>query len=248
MTDSKICFVLIRGLLREARHWGNFPEILQNQYPNKIILTPDIPGNGRLNTLTSPNTISGLTDALRQQVPDDYRVQLIAISMGGMIAIDWMSRYPNEVCSAVLINTSLSNISPFYQRLRWQNYHKIIKLLLTTRCEREPLILALISNKHAHDYALIKDWQRWQKNNPISSVSAINQLLAAAKFSARTIPTQPILIISSSADRLVDYRCSLKLQQGWNKDYLQHSTAGHDIPMDEPQWLLTVISKWFGQH
>ena len=248
MTDSKICLVLIRGLLREARHWGNFPEMLQNQYPDRLILTPDIPGNGRLNHLTSPNTISGLTDALRQQVPDDYRVQLIAISMGGMIAIDWMSRYPNEVCSTVLMNTSLSNVSPFYQRLRWQNYHKVFKLLLMPRHAREPLILALISNKHAHDYALIKNWQRWQKDNPISSRSAINQLLAAARFSASPPPAQPTLIISSSADRLVDYRCSLKLQQRWDKDYLQHSTAGHDIPLDEPQWLLTVISEWFNQH
>ena len=104
MTDCKLCFVLIRGLLREARHWGKLPELLQKQYPNALILTPDIPGNGKLNHLTSPDTIEAMTDALREQVTKEYALQLIAISMGGMIAIDWMSRYSAEVNSAVLIN------------------------------------------------------------------------------------------------------------------------------------------------
>jgi len=248
MTDPKLCFVLIRGLLREARHWGNFPEILQKQYPNALILTPDIPGNGRLSQLTSSNTISGMTDALRVQIPDYYSVRLVALSMGGMIAIDWMSRYPNEVNSAVLINTSLRNISPFYHRLRWQNYYKIIKLLFIAKQQREQFILALTSNKQSHANALITSWQQWQQENPVSSVSAKNQLLAAATFAISSIPVQPILILCSSADRLVDYRCSLKLQRIWHKDYRQHDTAGHDLPLDDSRWLVVVMSEWFNQH
>lgn len=247
MTDSKLCFVLIRGLLREARHWGKIPGLLQKQYPNVLILTPDIPGNGKLSHLTSPETIEGMTDALREQVPKDYPLQLIAISMGGMIAIDWMNRYSSEVNSAVLINTSLSNFSPFYQRLRWQNYPGIIKLLFTARRDREQLILALTSNKHADDAALISEWQQWQQENPVSTRSAKNQLLASATFSTRSAPLQPVLIICSSADRLVDYRCSLKLQQSWHKEYKQHNTAGHDLPLDEPDWFMTEIGLWFNQ-
>lgn len=247
MTDPKICFVLIRGLLREARHWGNFPEMLQNQYPEALILTPDIPGNGSLSQLTSPDTIAGMTDALRHQIPDYYPVRLIALSMGGMIAIDWMNRYPNEVSSAVLINTSLGNISPFYQRLRWQNYHKIIQLLFTAKPQREQLILALTSNRQPHSSGLIHNWQQWQQENPVSTVSAINQLYASATFSISSIPAQPILLVSSSADRLVDCRCSLKIQQSWHKDYRQHNSAGHDLPLDDPHWVVAVISEWFNQ-
>lgn len=248
MTDSTICFVLIRGLLREARHWGILPGLIQEQYPSALILTPDIPGNGRLNHLTSPNTIAGMTDALREQIPQNYPVKLIAISMGGMIAIDWMERYPSKVSSAVLINTSLSNISPFYLRLRWQNYPKIIKLLMSAKRDREQLILALTSNKHAHNAELLSEWQRWQQENPVSNASAKNQLLASSTFSTSSIPVQPVLIISSSADRLVDYRCSLMLQQSWHKDYKQHDTAGHDLCLDEPGWFMTEMNKWFKQH
>ena len=247
MTDPKVCFVLIRGLLREARHWGGFPEVLQKQYPDALILTPDIPGNGCLNQLTSPDTIVGMTDALRKLIPGHCPVRLIALSMGGMVAIDWMNRYPDEVSSAVLINTSLRNISPFYQRLRWQNYHKIIQFLFTSKRQREQLILGLTSNVQSHDNELITHWQQWQQKNPVSNASAKNQLLAAATFSICSIPAQPILIISSAADRLVDYRCSLKLQQSWHKDYRQHNTAGHDLPLDDPHWVVAMISQWLNQ-
>ncbi|MDC9728805.1 MAG: alpha/beta hydrolase, partial [Methyloprofundus sp.] len=169
------------------------------------------------------------------------------LSMGGMIAIDWMNRYPDEVTSAVLINTSLGNISPFYRRLRWQNYYKIIQLLFTAKQQREQLILAMTSNTQSDSSELLADWQQWQKESPVSSASAKNQLLASAIFSVNVIPNQPILIVSSSADRLVDYRCSLKLQQSWDKDYRQHDTAGHDLPLDAPHWLVAVVSQWISQ-
>ncbi len=248
MTEATFCFVLIRGLLRESRHWGDFPQRLQQQYPGSLILTPDIPGNGHLNHLVSPNTIADFTDTLRQQVPDNYTVKLIAISMGGMIAIDWMHRYPKEVNAAVLINTSLRNISPFYKRLHWQSYPKIIKLLLSKPPVRELLILALTSNKHRYNAELIRHWQCLGQENPVTLKSAVNQLRASATFSMQGVPLHPLLIISSSADRLVDYRCSLKLQQLWHKDYLQHDSAGHDLPLDEPKWLISEMSRWFDCH
>ena len=76
-------FVLIRGLLREARHWGEFTGNLQQQFPDAKLMTPDIPGNGRLHHATSPKNIAGMTEALREQVSIKHRLRLIALSMGG---------------------------------------------------------------------------------------------------------------------------------------------------------------------
>ena len=114
-------FVLIRGLLREARHWGEFTGSLQQQFPHATINTPDIPGNGRLHQIASPTTIAEMTEALREQINTNQPLRLIALSMGGMIASDWMIRYPHEVEAAVLINTSARPFSPFYHRMRWTN-------------------------------------------------------------------------------------------------------------------------------
>lgn len=238
-------FVLIRGLLREARHWGKFTDILQEKFPDKAeILTPDIPGNGRLHSITSPITIADMVDALRKQIPVCDRRTLIALSMGGMIAVDWMIRYPGEIKSAVLINTSARPFSPFYHRLRWAIYPKILKIIFRSKYQKEVDILALTSNRHGSDSELLESWRHWLQQYPVSAASARNQFCAAAKFHVETKPQQPILIVTSKADRLVDFRCSVILHQKWQTDYIAHGTAGHDLPLDEPEWLANIICQW----
>ncbi|MBX9895007.1 MAG: alpha/beta hydrolase [Nitrosomonas sp.] len=238
-------FVLLRGLWREARHWGEFPGHLQQQFPGALISTPDIPGNGLRNQEISPDTIAGMTDALRQQVNLSQPVRLIALSMGGMIAIDWMTRYPAEIEAAVLINTSARPLSPFYHRLRWTAYPFALPMIFRSATQREADILRLTSNRHPHDTKLLESWQQWQRQNPVLPVSARNQLLAAMKFSVIVKPQQPLLVVTSRADRLVDYRCSRKLAQIWNADYVEHESAGHDLPLDESEWLVQIIRRWF---
>ncbi|MCK5191550.1 MAG: alpha/beta hydrolase, partial [Methylococcales bacterium] len=171
-------------------------------------------------------------------------LNLIAISMGGMIAIDWMNRYPTEIKSTVLINTSLRNYSPFYQRLRWQTYPSIINHLFRHTEQIEQLILTLTSNTHENNAELLKSWNQWRKQYPISNINTLNQLLAAAKFSSKIKPLHPLLIVASKKDRLVDYRCSLALQNAWQVDYQEHDTAGHDLPLDEPYWMAQTIHQW----
>lgn len=237
-------FVLLRGLLREARHWGQFIKELQEQFPDVDILTPDIPGNGQLYHAVSPKTIACMTDALRQQAPTRSHLKLVALSMGGMIAIDWMTRFPEEIDSVVLINTSVRPISPFYYRLRWTSYPQILKIISHSASQRELDILALTSNKHSHNSRLVSDWQQWQKGCPVSTRSAINQLWAAAKFSIKVKPQQPILIITSQTDRLVHHCCGMNLAKAWQTDHVTHKTAGHDLPLDEPAWLANIIKNW----
>ncbi len=243
MTDNEH-FVLIRGLLREARHWGGFTDNLQQQFPDAMISMPDIPGNGRLHHVTSPKTIAGMTEALRQQISINQPLRLIALSMGGMIAIDWMTRYPDEVGAAVLINTSARPLSPFYYRLRWTSYPQVIQIIFHSAVQKESDILSLTSNRHQHDSKLLESWQQWQQQNPVSTASARNQFLATVKFSVTDKPQQPVLVVTSQADRLVDYRCSLKLAQTWQTSYVQHESAGHDLPLDVPEWLAHVIKQW----
>lgn len=242
---TRVHFVLIRGLLREARHWGEFTGNLQQQFPDALISTPDVPGNGMQYHEISPKTISGMTEALRRQINLNQPIRLIALSMGGMIAIDWMTRYPHEVAAAVLINTSARSLSPFYRRLRWTIYPRVIRMLFHSAAQKEADILSLTSNCQLHNSKLLESWQQWQQQYPVSTASARNQILAAAKFSITIKPQQPVFIVASQADRLVDFRCSLKLAQTWQADYVQHESAGHDLPLDEPEWLASTIKQWF---
>lgn len=247
MNEHNPPFLLLRGLVREQRHWGDFIAILQQHFPQTDMITLDIPGNGRLYQQTSPRSIAGMTDALRAQL-SSLAVQtpfnLIGISMGGMIAIDWMLRYPNEIASGVLINTSISNYAPFYQRLRWQNYASFFKMVWQAPAQREQTGLALTANLQGNNAQVLENWQRWQQECPVSLKSACNQLLASATFKAHQKPVQPLLILTATADRLVDCQCSIKLHEVWQTDFAQHSRAGHDLPLDDPWWVSEMIKVW----
>lgn len=244
MTDRPI--VLLRGLIREQRHWGDFPTRLRRQLPDRTVITLDLPGNGTLYQRTSPCSIPALTESLRTQLHARCicaRIELVAISMGGMIALDWMTRYPAEVDGAALINTS-SRHAPFYRRLRWQNYGALLALLGLDPARRERKILALTSNRHGRDSVLLQQWRDWQRQYPVSRQNALRQILAAATFKLERKPDRPLLLIASRADRLVDYRCSAVLATDWNLAYREHPTAGHDLPLDDPQWLADTVSDW----
>ncbi len=244
MTKNNYCFLLIRGLLREQRHWGGFNRALQNQFPEAKILMLDIPGNGLLNQQTSPDSIHALTESLRQQLAKHPPLTLISLSMGGMIALDWMNRYADEIDSAILINSSISNFSPFFHRLQCKNYPAIIRMLFQKPVDREKSILSMTSNKQADNLLLLDQWRQWQKQNPVSSTSAINQLKAAASFSVQTKPQHPVLLLCSQTDRLVNHRCSLTMQHHWQTDCRIHESAGHDLPLDDPRWVINETTRW----
>ncbi len=247
MSAKQAPFLLLRGLIREQRHWGDFGAILQQYNPGADIITLDIPGNGQLYQSESPQTIAGMTEALRQQLTSAGKrgpVNLVALSMGGMIAIDWMCRYGDEINTGVLINTSVNTYSPFYQRLRWQNYLRFLALCWQSPAQKERSILALTSNVEGHNESVLKNWQLWQQQYPVSFTNALKQIRASAKFKPTQKPSQPLLVISSKADRLVDYRCSVRLQTAWQTAFAQHCSAGHDLPLDDPRWVSEVIKDW----
>ncbi len=246
-TNTQPTFLLLRGLVREQRHWGTFPELLIEQCPEYKQLMLDIPGNGQWYQSESPRTIAGMTESLRQQIDaQGLRGPFIplALSMGGMIALDWMQRYPHEITAGVVVNTSLSNFSPFYRRLRWQCYGEFFRLFRQNPAQRELTILGFISNHQRDNAALLAQWQAWQQETPVAPHNALNQIIASARFTMSQKPVQPLLIVSAKADRMVDPSCSVKIQQAWHCAFAEHPSAGHDLPLDAPEWLAATIKDW----
>jgi len=50
-------FYLIKGLIREAEHWGEFPKILKEQFPEAKISFIDIPGAGEFVSHKTPLSV-----------------------------------------------------------------------------------------------------------------------------------------------------------------------------------------------
>lgn len=232
--------VLIRGLFREKRHWGNFPTYLQSVFPNRQIITMNVAGAGDRNHLDSPNNISEMVDDFRSQLsslyPNINTFDLIGLSMGGMITLDWCSRFPNEIHKAILINTSTRSLSGFHERLRWQQYGNILKSTVRTIEQKERFSYTLCSNNPVNEETL-RDWVSWAISNPMSNKSSFNQLIACMNYKIDAKPEVPMLILASNKDKMVSPECSFKLARHWGLPIFKHPSAGHDIPIDDPSWV-----------
>lgn len=248
-------WVLLRGLMREQRHWGAFPAQLAQALPGAQLVTPDLPGNGVRHALRSPTRVAEMVsyvrhDLLTRGLPPPYH--LLALSLGGMAAVQWASQYPQELARCVLINTSMRPYSPFHQRLRWHNYPTIMKQLLTGGvAQQEAMILRLTSRlgssavPSAQRDELLRRWVGYQREYPVTQANALRQLLAAARFRApATRPAVPLLILASQGDHLVDHRCSLRLAAAWQAPCKLHPSAGHDLPLDDGPWVAQRIADW----
>ncbi|SNY53926.1 Pimeloyl-ACP methyl ester carboxylesterase [Arsukibacterium tuosuense] len=249
VTHNPTPVLLLRGLTREQRHWGDFRPMLAEKLANPL-LSLDFAGTGELYQQASPCSISALRQSVRgqlqQQPAFNGKVHLVALSLGGMLAADWALTYPAEVASLTLINSSARPLAPFYQRLRWQNYPALVSLLLLSASQREQRILQLTTVRAYQNPEIVTQWQNWQQQRPVSGANALRQLLAASRFRLTAKPGCPALILSSNGDKLVNPECSVALATFLQASHRQHSWAGHDIALDDPLWLAEQIAQFIG--
>lgn len=253
-------FVMIRGLAREIRHWDHFGEQLLDQFPGSRFLFLDLPGNGLLNEQKSPlrmdryvehcrNQLSRIKPGSRQSEKQPPLV-LIGISLGGMVAWDWLERYPGEVQFAILINTSSAGFNPVYQRLRPGALLYGLRFLgAKTNLEKETIALSLTTNQAGKVPGLLKRFSNFRKEAPVSIANIARQLVAAAFFRRRKILSRDtgVLVLASLKDRMVSPSCSYRIARDAGKELRLHPDAGHDLTLDDPIWSAGQIYHWLNE-
>lgn len=243
-------WILLRGLTREAGHWGDFIGTFKARIPDARIVTLDLPGNGALNHLRSPCTVAGMADhcrttLLQRGIAPPYK--LLAMSLGAMVAVAWASTAPREIARCVLINTSLRPFSPFFRRLRPGNYLRLLKIAMpATSClEREMAILAMTSRMRSDHEHILRIWVALREAHAVTRKNALRQLCAAMRYRAPAEkPDVPLLILASENDTLVHSACSVTLAQKWGTEIHIHPQAGHDIALDDGDWLAAQVARW----
>jgi pimeloyl-ACP methyl ester carboxylesterase len=252
-------WLLLRGLAREARHWGRFPAILSEALRgighDADVETIDLPGTGACNDQPAPLSIGATATAIRDRwmartaAPNGAsmpptRNYLLAISLGGMVANAWTTRWPADFAGCVMINTSLRGYAPFYRRLRPSAYGPLAAILSKSDAlAREQAIVSLISNQPALHAETARDWAAIARDRPVRRATLARQLCAAATYRPQR-PTRPTLVLGSLGDRLVHPACSQAIAAGWQADLRLHPDAGHDLPLDAPDWVAAQICAW----
>lgn len=238
-------WVLLRGLGRDSRHWEAFPEQLLQAFPGDRVTCLNLPGTGPDSHHPCPATISEMVDWLRQHYAPSLKQQplhLLGLSLGGLLAADWMHRFPAEIATAVLINTS-SRLSTRSQRLRPRTRLALLLAALSSMPKREAALVRLTSNRHVDNPDLANRWRIFQQQQPVTRRTLWKQFRAASRFEPQPV-SQPLLLLASSQDRMTDPDCSAELANFWSAELRLHRSAGHDLPLDDSAWLLNQLQRW----
>lgn len=244
-------WVLLRGLTREAGHWADFGQRLAGRLdPADEVVAVDLPGNGALHAHASPASIPAMAAACRQELErrgarPPYR--FVAMSLGAMVSVHCAYAFADELAGCVLINTSLRGHSTFLERLRPASYARLCRLLVPglSPLERERVVLAMTSTDPQRHADVPAQWAAVATQRPVSRSNALRQLIAAARYvPPANAPVVPLLVLASAGDELVSPRCSERLASQWGLPLRLHPSAGHDLPLDDPEWVVQQIVGW----
>lgn len=238
-------WILLRGLARGRGHWGSFAATIQARFPQDEFEFIDLPGNGERCEELSPHSIRDFVRDLRARsrfVQAGEKFRILAVSLGAMIAVEWMREYPHEVEQAFLVCTSSANFSPFYDRFKLPRYFSVLKIAIDPRPqEKERLTLEMVINDSQRLQKEFPGMLEYSRRYPLRPVNILRQLWAASQYRFPNQAPGLVTVIGSWGDRLVDPSCSVRIAESWGLQPIMHDRAGHDIPIDAPDWLLEQL-------
>jgi pimeloyl-ACP methyl ester carboxylesterase len=247
-------WLILRGLVREQRHWGafrgEFEDMLKHSDPSAEVHAIDFPGFGTESHRPSPTTISGIVDDLRSRWTGSSAEPwaLLAISLGGMVAMNWVSRYPSDFKRLVLINSSATGLSPLHKRMKPSNYPHILGLFFERDLySREKKILKLTTNLRGE---ALEARARWNTEiaKEIRQADAAAQILSALRFRPPQAIPIPLLVLGSKGDSLVDHSCSERIARRFGGRLSIHETGNHDLSIDAPVWIAAEVTAWLREN
>ena len=99
-------WLLLRGLLREQRHWGDFTKNFESSIHSAKVHCLDLPGIGTESLKQSPSKIREIMEDIRSRwhsIGNNKPINLFSVSLGGMIAMEWMRYHPDEIARLVVV-------------------------------------------------------------------------------------------------------------------------------------------------
>ena len=237
-------WLLLRGLAREQRHWGEFRKALEARV--EAVECIDLPGAGTEHARRSPLSIAAIAEDVRARFrPGGARWGLCAVSLGGMVAMQWCFAHPDDFAAVVLVNTSAANLSAPWRRLSLRVVPSVLLALgERDRARREERILRMTTRMRGDVAALAHEFAGFHAQQPMARQNVLRQLAAAARFRAPAALKPPALVVSGAKDPFTDPQCPRRIARRFGAQLVQHPEAGHDLATDDPAWLATQVAQF----
>ncbi|HEY8041369.1 MAG TPA: alpha/beta hydrolase [Polyangiaceae bacterium] len=240
-------WLFLRGLSREARHWGAFPGVFARHVPGARVHCLDLPGAGTERERASPGTVESIAAdvrgrwlALREEHAGPWA--LLGMSLGGMVAMAWCSLHPGDFSRLVLASTSAGDLSPPWRRFDPRIVPAALRALVERRpARREERILSFTTRLLADRAGVAAEWARYP---PMARRNVLRQLHAARRFHAPSRLEVPTLVLAGGRDPLADPSCSRLLSTHLGAPFAVHPRAGHELALDAPEWFADEVAAW----
>ncbi|MEM5506086.1 alpha/beta hydrolase [Shewanella frigidimarina] len=255
--------VLLRGLMRDSRHWYGFDQCLAQQAVN--VISVDLPGNGLLVNQPSPGKMQDYCDAVWQQIdaallkqsmlPSQVKVVLVGLSMGGMLALTMAAQCRSRVKHVVLINSSAANLSPWYKRFQYLGLMRslvavlarALRVSLSNQVDNdkshwlEATVLDFTSRHLGQSIEVINAWSLLRLQCHTSFINGLRQLYASVRFHSPILNDIPVSVIVANQDKLAHPKCSEQLAVFYQTQLHKIDDCGHDASLDQPQQLQQLL-------
>ncbi len=233
-------WVWLRGLARESGHWGGLPRRAEEALGERV-LTIDLPGFGRNADKNCPVDMREMVSFLVAQTQHLTSINILAVSLGGLVALNWAGA-DSRVVSVTAVNSS-SRLNRFYQRIHPQKVWQLMRFFIGDKNEdhREEKILSIVSNCEMKSKQVLSLWSEIARRRPTHTKQVLRQLYLAARapvVNPQLLQHCRLTFLASNCDKLVSPVCSHTLASYYQGRLLVHPTAGHDLPLDDPEWLL----------
>jgi pimeloyl-[acyl-carrier protein] methyl ester esterase len=242
-------WLLVRGLAREYEHWFDFPERLGRVLGARVVGL-DLPGCGTQWKEAAPLSVAANARHVAGRLRHEYGVParpwgILGLSFGGMVATALCEFFPTWASHLVLINSS-SGLSRPFERLQPEGAAELLRIAtLRDAGERERRVYRLVSSLTGEALErCVASAVEAGARHPVKISTVARQLAAAARFRPSEGPRRQTLILSAEGDRLVNPRASVQLAQFFRAPLRVHPTAGHELTLDDPDWVVSRIADW----
>ena len=237
-------WILLRGLGRESRHWFDFPRSFAQALGCEVHVM-DLPGAGRELRRTTPLRIQGISDDVEERLPFGQKTEfaVLGLSLGGMVALQLASA--SRWCRRVVLVNSSSALSKPTARFQPSALPMLMSSIVRGDVlTRERQIYWNTTRLRRGSYReFAAEAETFYRTAPVRRTTVCNQLIAAGRFRPPKVDV-PALVLSSRADQLVKPECSSVIAGWLGVEHYQHPAAGHDLTLDDPEWVSARIADW----
>ncbi len=236
------CLLFIHGLGSSSRDWEQQIPYFAKSYR---VLTVDVRGHGQSDKPPGPYSVKQFSDDIAALLHDLIitAVNVIGVSMGGMIAFQLAVDHPKLVKSMVIVNSGPELIPrTLMEKLAiWQRF--VILRFMGMRKMGEVLAPRLFIKE---EQAALREQfiERWAENDKRAYTDTLRALVGWSVLDRIGTITVPVLVMAADEDYTPVSAKKAYLGKLPNARLLVIEDSRHATPMERPEAINTAVTEF----